>query len=60
MGQDKQDSVYKIGDDDVEGHRMSLKGGAADDEDVEGHRMSLKGGAADDDMDPEGIRPRRP
>ena len=55
MGQDKLDSVYRIGDDDVEGHRMGKpsasgdddmapegragKPSASGDDDVEGHRM---------------------
>ena len=32
MGQDKLDSVYRIGDDDVEGHRMGKPSASGDDD----------------------------
>ena len=35
MSQEKLDSVYRIGDDDVEGHKLG-RPAAGDDEDVEG------------------------
>ena len=59
MGQDKldRDSVYKIGDDDVEGHRMG-KPAAGGDDDVEGHRMGKPAAGGDDDV--EGHRMGKP
>src|SRR6188508_1761542 len=59
MGQDKldRDSVYRIGDDDVEGHRMG-KPAAGGDEDVEGHRMGKPAAGGDEDV--EGHRMGKP